>query len=398
MADEDIQGTAATPQGSWPPPPTPFPGPSRARRTLSAVVAAFLLLASGVGIGWSLSHSEPTRSTSAPSTAGSGGGSDLGVDVRAIADRVEPAVADVNTVVMGPAGRTGRAAGTGMILTPTGQVLTNNHVIEGASEIKVTIEDHGTFDATVVGADPPDDVALLQLSGASGVPTITMGDAGTVEVGDRVIAIGNALGRPDSQSVTTGTVSGLDRSITVGDGRGGSERLSDLIQTNARIVPGDSGGALLNTDGQVIGMITASSRGGFGRQLARAGFAIPSTAALSVVTEIRAGRERGSIIIGPAGFLGIGARTLDEQTAAQLDLGVSSGVLVESVNAGTPAERAGLAEGAVITAIDGERVEDGDQLGQLVHRHDPGDDVRVTWVDAAGTHTLTVTLVTGPAV
>src|SRR5204862_336321 len=134
------------------------------------------------------------------------------------------------------------------------------------------------------------------------------GDSSDLQVGQEVVAIGNALGRGRSPTVTQGTISALARSITVSDGRGGTERLKGLIQTNASIQPGDSGGPIVNSAGQIVGMITAGSRSGFGLQTPSAGFAIPSNAALDIANEIRAGRSSPSIIIGPSGFLGVVVR------------------------------------------------------------------------------------------
>jgi S1-C subfamily serine protease len=398
-----------SPISGWPPPPPPTPSrsephppaspPPVARpkgRIVAAILAALLLLGTGAGLGWGF-----TRDQGSPASIGgsSNGQAATSLDVQAIADRVEPAVVDINTEIQGSLGQIGRGAGTGMLLTSSGEVLTNNHVIEGATKIEVSITGRsGTYVATVVGADIKDDVALLQVQGVSGLPTVTLADSSDLVLGQEVVAIGNALGQGGSPSVTEGTVSALDRSITVGDGQGDAEHLTGLIQMDAPIQPGDSGGPLVNSSARVVGMITAAARGNFGESPSNVGFAIPSNDALGIVGQIRSGDESPNIIIGPAGFLGVGVQDLDSETAARLGLNVTSGALVLSVRPGAPAESAGITQQSVITAIDGQRVSSADGLGTAIRRHDPGEQIQVTWVDRSGTHSATVRLITGPAV
>jgi S1-C subfamily serine protease len=390
------------PMSGWPPPPPPPPAiPPAARtrprrgRVVAAALAALLLLSAGVGLGWGFTRD----GGSAAAPASSKGRAATGFDVQAISDRVEPGVVDVTTQIQGILGRTGEGAGTGMVLTSTGEVLTNNHVIQGATRIQVTIPGRsGTFDATVVGADPTGDVALLQVQGVSGLSTVTLADSSNLVVGQEVVAIGNALGQGGSPTVTEGTVSALQRSITVGGGLAGAEHLTGLIQTDAPIQPGDSGGPLVDSSGKVVGMITAAATSDFGRTASNVGFAIPSNDAAAIVGEIRAGHESSTIIIGQPGFLGVGVQDLNQATAARLGLGVTAGAFVLNVNPGTPAESAGITQDAVITAVDGQRISSADALGTAIHRYDPGQQIRVTWVDGSGTHTATVRLISGPAV
>jgi S1-C subfamily serine protease len=431
MSDEQIPGMEGGRSGEQdvpdplpPPPPLAFPPPPggweavaasaapgeapparrRGRVVLSAVLAGLLLLG-GIGIGWGLTKGFGGKSSSgaeAPLTAArpSVGQADQALNVQAVADQVEPAVVDINTVLLADSsGRTAEAAGTGMILTATGQVLTNNHVVQGATSITVTIEGRsGTFSAQVVGADPTDDVALIQIEGVSGLPTVTLADSSTLKVGQDVVAIGNALGQGGTPSVTSGTILSLGRSITVSDGRGGTESLTNVIQMDAPIQPGDSGGPLVNAAGQVVGVITAGSREGRSQGPSEVGFAITSNDALSVVNEIRAGHESSTIIIGPVGFLGVEVQNLDQAAITRLGLNVSSGALVVGIFPGSPAARAGMPADSVITAIDGTKVESADALGPIIHQYEPGDQIEVTWVDQRGTHTSVVRLVTGPAV
>jgi S1-C subfamily serine protease len=375
---------------------------------LAALVAALVLVAGGAGVGWFLTRGgEPVGSRSplraAPATTPPTGRADQDLGAEAVTDRIEPAVVNINTVLdenpFDDVPGRGRGAGTGMVVSSNGQVLTNNHVIEGATRIEVTIAGRsGTYVAQFVGAAPEDDVALLQIQGVSGLPTVTLGDSSQLEVGQEVIAIGNAGGGGGSPTVTEGMISALGRTITISDGRGGFERLSGLIQTDAVIQQGVSGGPLVNTAAQVVGIITAGSRTSRFEEGSRVSYAIPSSAALSIVNEIRAGRASSSIIVGEPGFLGVEVQELDAATAGRLGLDVRSGVLIVGTTPGTPAALVGISEGSVITAIDGRAVSTIDELGAALHRHGPGDEVRVTWVDESGTHTATARLIRGPAV
>jgi S1-C subfamily serine protease len=362
---------------------------------VAAVLAALLLVGAGAGLGWGLTRDQ---GSSAAQSGSSNGQPATSLDVQAIADRLEPAVVDVNTEIQGSFGQIGRGAGTGMLVSSSGEVLTNNHVIQGATKIEVSITGRsGTYEATVVGADPTNDVALLQVQGVSGLPTVTLADSSNLVLGQHVVAIGNALGQGGSPSVTEGTISALERSITVGGGLAGGEPLTGLIQMDAPIQPGDSGGPLVDSSAQVVGMITAASRSDFGQSSSSIGFAIPSNDALAIVQQIRSGNETSTVIIGPVGFLGVGVQDLNPDTAARLGLNIISGALVLTVRPGTPAESAGITQDAVITAIDGERVSSADALGTAIQRHDPGDQIEVTWVDGSGTHTATVRLIANPA-
>jgi S1-C subfamily serine protease len=385
---------------SWDQPPPP-PAPHRRRRgrsLVALVVAALVFLVAGLGVGWSLrgTRSHPTSAPSAATT-------DHNANPKATIARVNRAVVDINTVMESPIGgpfggpSRAQAAGTGILLTSSGEILTNNHVIEGATSINVTVAGRGTFDATVLGADPSADVALLQIQG-SRLPTVSLGDSSSVSTGQQVVAIGNALGQGGAPTVTRGTISAVGRSITVSDGRGGSEHLPRLLQTDAQISPGDSGGPLVDASGRVIGIITASARSDFGQTSSNVGFAIPVNRAMRIVGQIRSGSGSPSIVIGQAGFLGVEVRDLDAAIAQQLGLGVSRGALIVGRVPGGPAVSAGIPVNSVITAVNGTPVGSADALGPTLHRHKPGDAVTVTWVDRHGTHTTLVTLTTGPAV
>jgi S1-C subfamily serine protease len=413
-------GPTAPPPGTWttpgqpvPPPPSNRPG---AGTIITAIVAGFLLIAIGASIGWVTGRDR--GSTASPPVQGSGGGpltqvpqtlppsgqnGQGGQGGESVASSVTPAIVDVNTFTTRYGLSTGKmfalGAGTGMIVTSNGQVLTNNHVVKGANSIRVTIQGRsGTYKADVVGVDPTDDVALIQIEGVSGLPTVTLSNSSDLQLGQSVVAIGNALGRGGTPSVTQGAVTALGRSIHVSGENGDSESLSGLIQTNAAISPGDSGGALVNGAGQVIGMITAASTYRPNQQVSTIGYAIPVNNAVAVVNRIRAGDSAGGIILGKAGFLGISVQDLTAQAAAQLGLSGVSGVLVATIAPGGPAEKAGIPANSVITAVDGRSVSTFEELGSLLHRHAPGDQAQITYVDGSGSHTVSVTLTEGPAV
>jgi S1-C subfamily serine protease len=404
--------TEPLPLPAWPPPPRPIPPPPstvsldrapvrpRGGRIVAGILAALVLLGSGIGIGWALtrassSGSQPPVAAVQPEQPKTGG-QDLTAEQ--IAAQVDPAIVDIDTVLTDGFGRTGAAAGTGMVVTSSGEVLTNNHVIEGATQIHVTVSGRSnTYTAHVVGVDPKGDVALLQIEGASDLSTVTFADSTTLHVGDEVVALGNALGRGGTPQVTEGAITALSQSIQVSDGRGGTEDLEGLIQIDASIQPGESGGPLVNRAGQVIGMITAGQRSQFSSS-SSVGFAITSNAALHVVNEIRAGHESDGIIIGPPGFLGVGVDELDAATASQLGLAANGGVLVVRVSPDSPAAKAGISANSVITRINGTTVHSVDELGTAIRAHDPGEQISVTWVDQSGTHSAAVTLISGPAV
>jgi len=314
--------------------------------------------------------------------------------------RAADAVVDIQTFTSfaGEDGLTPLGAGTGMILTSSGEVLTNNHVVAGSTSIQISIGGGDPIAATVVGADPTDDVALLRLQGASGLPTVRIGDSAAVHVGDRVAAIGNAFGRGGPPTITTGTISGLHLAVTAQDPGGASEHLTNVIQTDAEVRPGDSGGALVNSAGQVVGMITAGPSGRAGLVTHGSGVAIASNGALAIVNEIRAGHETSKILLGQRGFLGVQVTPLDTATAARLGADTSSGALVVHVLPGSPAERAGMTAPAVIESIDGKTIGSLDALGPAIHVHTPGEQIQVTWIDEQGTHTASVGLISGPAV
>jgi S1-C subfamily serine protease len=357
---------------------------------VSFVVAAIAAGGSGIGVGWGLAKAlrTPTVVQSPIAIASPTAPSNGAIDADAIAAKVSPAIVDINTVT-----GTGQAAGTGMIITSDGEVLTNHHVVDGSITIHVTITGRsGNFTAHVVGVAPGADVALIQIEGVSGLPTVTFASSSNVQVGDSVVAMGNALGLGGAPSVTTGTVTGLNQTITASEGNGQSEQLTGMIESNASISPGDSGGPVVNTAGQVVGMITAGDVQGFRSQTSTVNYAVPSDTALSFVNRIRAGETSSELIYGQVGFMGVAVRDLTADVAARLGLNVSSGALVVTVQSGSPAEAAGITTNSVITKVGSSKITNSDTLGTAIKSHKPGEQVSVTWVDQNGTHAGTLTL------
>jgi S1-C subfamily serine protease len=282
-----------------------------------------------------------------------------------------------------------QAAGTGMVLTSSGEVLTNNHVIRGATDIKVAVPSTGqSYTAQVVGYDVSNDVAVLQASGASNLKSIPLGDSTSVSTGASVQALGNA-GGTGRLTPATGTVTNLDRSITVSDDQGGSESLSGLIETNAAVRPGDSGGPLLNTAGQVIGMDTAASvSNDVAQSTTSEGYAIPINQAVSIARQIVSGNSSATVHVGGTAFLGV------ESTANSYQ---GSGAVVSQVVPGSAADAAGLTAGDLIVSVDGRTISSPDDLSAIVLTQKPGASISAIYVDQQGSEqTTNLTLSSGP--
>ena len=315
-----------------------------------------------------------------------------------IATQTDPGLVDVMTNL---GLQQARAAGTGVVLTSSGEILTNNHVIKGATSIKVRDVGNGrTYAAKVVGYDQSRDIAVIQAVGASGLQTAALGDSASVKVGDKVVALGNALGKGGTPAVAVGHVAGLGASIVASDeGAGTSERLTGLIHHTAPIQPGDSGGPLVSNTGKVIGIDTAASASsGFQfQQSARTqAFAIPINQAVTLAHQIEAGQASSTIHIGPTGLLGVGVMSADQ--AASNGISPGAGAVIEQALPGTPAERAGITGGDVIVAAGGHRVTSPSGLQSALERFHPGDHVSITWTDQTGqTHSATLILANGPA-
>jgi S1-C subfamily serine protease len=376
--------------------PTAEPDSDRTWR----LVAAGTAVAVGLGVaGWGLvaAVASVTSSGGFPDVHGLHGGSAINPGV--VAARVDPFVVDISAYD----GETGGGdAGTGMVLTPDGEILTNNHVVAGSTAIQVKLASTGrTYAATVIGTDATEDVALLKLRGASGLTTLNAADPSSVSKGMAVAAIGNALAKPGKPTVAVGRITDTNQTITAGDEGGPSERLTGMLQTDADVVSGDSGGPLVDSTGQVIGMDTAASARGSGGSglgesagyVAATGFAIPITKALSVAKQIASGHPSATVVIGTRGRLGVIVAKSGDSSLEN-----PAGAMVEQVIPGQAAAAAGLQPGDVITAVAGHLVGSGEELTNVMHTTRSGDRITITWTDTAGTsHHATETLGSGPA-
>jgi S1-C subfamily serine protease len=390
-------------------------GPQRrngpARRVL-LVLAAVLLLAgvatAGVLIGGnhpaqqSANGTIPNPAAAANSNSNASGGK---LSVSSVAARVDPGIVDITSIL----GSAGVAAGTGMILTSNGDVLTNNHVVDGATSISGQIDGKGPkYRVRVLGTDVTQDVALLRLVGVSGLHTVRIGNSATLAVGDPVVAIGNALDLPGPPTVTAGIVSALGRSINASDeGSGATEHLSGLIQTDAPINPGNSGGALANAAGQVIGMNTAASQGSSTQAATNIGFAIPIDEAISIAQQIEQHKPSNLVQVGQKGYIGVRVEDVSvAENAGGLNPfggpagptpGTQHGAYIVGVEASSPATRVGLQPGDVITGVNGTRVTTAAALGNALRSDQVGTRVSVTWVTPSRvTHSATLRLGSGP--
>jgi len=415
----------------------PGPPPRRARRRGHLLVyLTVAALAAGVGAGLTVAFDRQGTGPSAglsssgiPSPHDNATRSGSVLNQAAVERKVLPGLVDI-TSTLTYASET--AEGTGMILSPSGLVLTNNHVIDGATEVKVSLADDAsqTYTARVVGDDSVDDIALLQLTRASNLATVSFGDSSQVRVGTPVLALGDAEGR-GHVTPAPGEISGLDRSIQASDeGSNTVEDLNHMLQTNAQIRQGDSGGALANNAGQVIGMITAASTGPGGQPGGTMGFAIPIDTALAIARQIASDRPSSTVYIGLPGFLGVevaqsnstnprqqaaderrydnnqpGAPGLPACVADGQQPGVpdriapvGTGALILGVLCGTAAQSKGLAPGDVIISVDGQAITTPNSLTTITARYHPGDVVFVGWEAANGSrHTARIVLGKGPA-
>jgi len=432
-------GGYGTPGWALPEPPPGRPG--RGGRFLVYITVAALAASIGAGVTVALGRHSAAPAAGVSSNqvpgphdnAAGSGASSAPLNPRAVEKRVLPGLVDIVSTIKYDSET---AEGTGMIISPSGLVLTNNHVIDGATNIHVSLlapgRNSAQYAAQVVGYDITDDVALLQLRSASGLPTESFGNSSQVTLGTPVLALGNAEGRGRA-TPATGIINALDRSIQANDeGSNSTEDLNHMLQTNARIQQGDSGGALANNAGQVIGMITAAntaSSGQAGGSGGTLGFAIPINSALAIAKQIASHRPSATVYIGVPGFLGVEVATSDsanpQQQAAdaqQSGIGraaagsglscqpsnqggvpsrvapIAAGALILGVLCETAATSAGMVAGDVITSVAGQPITTPGSLTGITAKYHPGDIVTVIWVSLDGVeHTMLMKLGPGPA-
>jgi len=301
-------------------------------------------------------------------------------DIPSILDAVRPAVVAIDVVEGTQAG-----TGTGFIVDSDGVIVTNAHVVGDASNVTVHLADGRELEGDVVGAAPNFDLAVVQVD-ETGLPTLVLGDSDEIEVGDPVVAIGNALGRSEGSgaTVTTGIVSGLDRIVQV-DPNDPSSALFNALQTDAAINPGNSGGPLVDSEGRVIGINTAIADPAFANNI---GFAISISSAKPIIEDLRAGRDP------QVPFLGVATETVTPAIADEV--GVDQGAVITEITSGSAADEAGLQDGDVIVAIAGESIDRFEDVASQIRRHQPGDNVEVTVVRDGDTQKFTVTLTERP--
>ncbi len=306
-----------------------------------------------------------------------------------VAEKVSASVVSIVTesqAALGYQTYTQEGAGTGVIISKDGYVLTNRHVVEGVNNVKIVLADGTTYEnVKVVGADPANDLAFLKIEGGKDLSAATIGDSSSVEVGEKVIAIGNALGQYQT-SVTSGIISGLGRPLVAGGASGEAEQLSNLLQTDAAINPGNSGGPLVNLNGEVIGINTAIDQEAQG-----IGFAIPINDAKGLIKSVT---ETGQL---KRAFLGVSHISVTAEVAKEYQLSIQYGAYVTSqqgspISAGSPAEKAGLKKGDIITKLDGKRIDAKNPLLSAISAHQPGDKVSVTYMRDGKESTVEVVL------
>ena len=309
-----------------------------------------------------------------------------------IVDKVSESVVSIVTSVVATSyfgqSYTSEAAGTGIIVTEDGYILTNKHVIEGATSISVVLDDGTTYkNVEVAAVDPLNDVAFLKVKDASDLKAATLGDSKTISVGQQVIAIGNALGQYQN-SVTSGIISGTGRSLTATDSTGSmSENLSDMIQTDAAINSGNSGGPLVNAAGEVIGINTATSS-----TAENMGFAIPISSVKGMLTQLK---ESGK---ASRAYVGVYSIEITPEVMKTYNLPVSEGVYLynssaySAVISGSPAEKAGLKNKDIVTAINGVKIGSKGSLSSLVGEYQPGDTIQLTVIREGKEIAINITL------
>jgi len=374
-----------------PPPPAPHPTDRRVGRlgrqaALVAVAAAAVGATVGAGVtsaaqsAGAVARHVSTRTpagAAAPSSTSTASSSSGPLDVHRVLAKVEPGVVSVHTYRGSGDGAQPIGAGTGIILSPDGEVLTNAHVTLAdeqsctiAPSIRVTMANStAQKEVQVVAVDCADDLALLRIPGATGLPTVELGSSAGLQVGDPVVAVGNALDLPGGPTVTEGIVSALGRGLN-----GGTESLSNLVQTDAAINPGNSGGPLVNSAGQVVGINTAViSQASASQSAQNLGFAIAIDTAKPIVDQLRSGHAPGRA------FFGVATTDVTAAVAQRLGLAETSGAVVEQVEAGSVAEQAGLRQGDVITRFGGRDVASSGDLVAAIRASKPGDRVTVTW-------------------
>lgn len=365
--------------GYTPPPMAAYPNNRRrggaGRAVALTLVLAIILGALLFGAGWEFGRGTASTSSgtaalqtstgSAPTVPALGSNNTDAVR-EAVVAKVKPAVVQVNVQTS-----SGGAIGSGVIIDKRGYIVTNNHVVSGAQAIQVVLYNNTKLNAQLVGTDPFDDLAVLKVNPPSNITTVAFGDSSKLLVGQEVLAIGNPLGI--TQTVTNGIVSALNR--TVSEGQGSNATIPDAIQTDAPINPGNSGGALVDLQGNFIGIPTLTAIDPeFNAPASGVGFAIPSNRVQFIAQQII---QYGHVVHTGRAALGIQAISVDQNVAAQNNLSVSAGALIAGFSSNSPAQQAGLKVGDVITAVNNQPVTDTSSLSDVLATQNVGSSVSV---------------------
>ena len=371
--------------------------PRRAKSVVPFIVGA--LVFTGLGVGGTIAYQyiqasqTPVAVRETPVSDGNTLKTSEETTVSAVAEKVSPSVVSIVTETTASSGYWGgtqvqQGAGSGIIVSRDGYVLTNKHVIRNARNVEVVMADGTVYDdVKVIGSDPLNDVAFLKIADAKDLPVAELGDSTTVKIGQRVIAIGNSLGQYQN-TVTSGIISGTGRPISASDGES-VENLTDLLQTDAAINPGNSGGPLLNSSGQVIGINTAIAQDAEG-----IGFAIPINAVKGVLKGVLAGKQV------QRSYLGVRYIPVDAAVAKKYKLAVATGAYVyaegseTAVVSDSPAAKAGIKKGDVITKVNDIEVGARGSVASLISEYAPGDTIELTLNRDGTQHTVKVTLTT----
>ena len=346
-----------------------------------------------------------TSNAAGNATTAQGSVDDFRTAIRRVTQQVKPAVVQItniqevqsgqfNAPYTAPAG-----VGSGVIYDDQGHILTNDHVVEGATQLQVSLPSGQSYPAKLIGADPQTDLAVVQIK-ANNLPVAKLGDSSKLQVGDWLVAIGNALGLTGGPTVSQGVVSALGRTVqepgdqtqgSLGQSSTSGPYLFDVIQTDTPINPGNSGGPLLNLDGEVIGINTlVAGQAEPGVQAQGIGFAIAIDTAKPIADQlVKSGR-----VVHP--FLGISYAPLNPAISAQLNVNTTDGVVVEDVVANGPSAQAGIQQGDVITAADGQALKGESALAYALNKHKPGDKITLTILRNGQKKDVTVTLAERP--
>ena len=349
-------------------------------------ILALLLILAVAGCASTPENSSTPLPSPSPTTASNTTGSYSLPSITEVVEAVEPAVV---SIVVGTVSYNiffqpvpSEQAGSGVIIDERGYILTNNHVVEGAESIEVTLPDGRNFDASLVGTDPLTDLAVIKIDGDD-LPTATFGDSSGIMVGQWVVAIGNALALEGGPTVTVGVISALGRTIESESGWS----LYDVIQTDAAINPGNSGGPLINLQGEVVGINTAKITA---VEVSGVGFAVSANTAGPVALAII---DKGYV---SRPYLGVSLVTVTPAIASSYNLATEEGAMVYQVVSGTPAEQAGLRAFDVITRIDGEEMTTSDDVILAIRAHDIGDTIEITYFRGTRETTTSARLVERP--